>query len=101
MKSIRSSPNPELRDSVALCFAKIASRPPCLLDFARFLLLELPEGVEDVFGMACVGCDDRDGVFNVCVIVEDCFVDEIDRGLCFGAGGEMLNRVLLPQDSHL
>jgi len=45
MKSIKSSPKPDERASEAFLFARIAARPPCLLAFALFLLLEFAEVV--------------------------------------------------------
>src|ERR1700710_887139 len=40
IKSIKSSPKPDERASEAFLFARRAARPPCLLAFALFLLLE-------------------------------------------------------------
>ena len=54
MMSIKSSPKPpEPRVSEGFFLARRASRLPCFLDFARFLLLEVDEGiVETAFGVA-------------------------------------------------
>lgn len=82
MKSKRS--NPEERESVAFRLAKIASRPPCFLDFVRFL----PPDCE---------------VFDASVMLKVWFVCEI-ADLYFGTDDgdvEILIRVFLPQDSHL
>jgi hypothetical protein len=101
MKSNKSKPNPdEPRESVALCLAKIALRPPCFLAFERFLLVE--EGAEDMFDVGCgrVGLDGSNEVFDACVMLDECFVFEMDKALYFDVGEEMLTRVFLPQDSH-
>ena len=101
MKSNKSKPNPdEPRESVALCLAKRASRPPFFLAFERFLLVK--EGAGDMFDLGCggVGLDASNEVFDSCVMLDECFVFETGKALYFDVGGEMLTRVFLPQDSH-
>ena len=103
MKSKRSNPD-DPRESIAFCLAKIASRPPCFLAFVLFLLLELAEGVERLFDLACgrVEFPDRDEVFDASIVLDECFLCEREIDLSFGTDdGEMLIRVFLPQDSHL
>jgi hypothetical protein len=95
IKSIKSSPKPDALASEAFFLARIASRPLCFLVFALFLLLEFVEGATPVFGLASFACD---GV-GTPVPKED-FVRD-DPILRRGAGGGVLKRVILLQDSHL
>jgi hypothetical protein len=95
IKSIKSSPKPDALASEAFFLARIASRPLCFLVFALFLLLEFVEGAAPVFGLASFAC----ARVETPVPKEDFRRD--DPVLRRGAGGGVLKRVTLLQDSHL
>jgi hypothetical protein len=97
MKSIKSSPKPDVFASVvALCLAKIASNPLCFLALALFRLLEF---VEDVVVVVVFGVDFT--CKGEAWFAADKDIERDDPDLCLVGLTFRRCRVFLPQDPQM